>query len=102
MMGIVVVVLFIGVVFYIYSYDLLSYEFLVQYQLFMISWIYLCEGCIIDEFVKEWWFFVFVEEILDLVKQVFILVEDKNFYQYVGYDVCGIVVVFVEVVWFCG
>lgn len=90
-------VFLLGGIFFIYDKDLLIYEMLLQYIFKIISWIYFGEGWIIDEFVVECCLFMFVDEIFDIVKYVFVLVEDQNFFIYLGYDICGIVVVVVEV-----
>ncbi|MCA0918892.1 penicillin-binding protein 1A [Pseudooceanicola nanhaiensis] len=88
-MGIMVVALSIGAVFWIYGQDLPSHESLAQYQPKTISRIYSGEGQIIDEFAVERRIFVPADEIPDLVKEAFISAEDKNFYTHGGYDTRG-------------
>lgn len=95
-MGVVVVALSIGAVFYVYGQDLPSHEALAQYRPPTISRIYSAEGQIIDEFARERRLFVPAEEIPDLVKQAFISAEDKNFYNHKGYDPRGMAAAAVE------
>jgi penicillin-binding protein 1A len=97
-MGLAVVALSIGAVFYIYGRDLPSHESLAQYKPPTISRIYSGEGRIIDEFAKERRLFVPAEEIPPLVKQAFISAEDKNFYTHKGYDARGMAAALVEAV----
>ena len=78
-MGVVMVALTIGGVFWMYSRDLPSHESLAQYKPPTISRIYSGEGHLIDEFAKERRLFASADEIPDLVKQAFISAEDKNF-----------------------
>ena len=89
-MGVGMVVLSIGAVFWVYGKDLPSHESLAQYSPPTISRIYSGQGQIIDEFAKERRLFTPAEDIPDLVKQAFISAEDKNFYQHDGYDLRGI------------
>ncbi|WP_299041366.1 PBP1A family penicillin-binding protein [uncultured Tateyamaria sp.] len=89
-MGIAMVALSIGAVFWMYGRDLPSHESLAQYQPATISRIYSGEGQIIDEFAQERRLFAPAETIPDLVKQAFISAEDKNFYTHEGYDLRGI------------
>ena len=97
-MGLAVVALSIGAVFWMYGRDLPSHEALAQYKPPTISRIYSGEGQIIDEFAKERRLFVPSDEIPDLVKQAFISAEDKNFYSHSGYDARGIAAAAVEAV----
>jgi penicillin-binding protein 1A len=90
-LGLAVVALSIGAVFWIYGQDLPSHESLAQYKPPTISRIYSGEGQIIDEFAKERRLCTPADEIPDLVKQAFISAEDKNFYTHKGYDARGIV-----------
>ncbi|GIT85590.1 penicillin-binding protein 1A [Roseobacter sp. OBYS 0001] len=89
-MGLGMVVLSIGAIFWVYGKDLPSHESLAQYAPPTISRIYSGQGQIIDEFAKERRLFTPAEDIPDLVKQAFISAEDKNFYQHDGYDLRGI------------
>ncbi|SEO69181.1 penicillin-binding protein 1A [Salinihabitans flavidus] len=89
-MGVAIVALSIGAVFYMYGRDLPSHEALAQYKPPTISRIYSARGRIIDEFAKERRLFVPAEEIPVLIKQAFISAEDKNFYSHAGYDTRGI------------
>ena len=89
-MGLGVVALSIGAVFWIYGQDLPSHESLSQYKPPTISRISSTEGRIIDEFAKERRLFAPADEIPDLVKHAFISAEDKNFYSHAGYDARGI------------
>ncbi|MCI5095535.1 MAG: transglycosylase domain-containing protein, partial [Rhodobacteraceae bacterium] len=89
-LGIAMVALTIGGVFWMYGRDLPSHESLARYQPPTISRIYSGEGHLIDEFAKERRLFTPSEEIPDLVKQAFISAEDKNFYSHKGYDMRGI------------
>ncbi|MDC0737205.1 PBP1A family penicillin-binding protein [Cognatishimia sp. SS12] len=97
-MGLAVVALSIGAVFFIYGQDLPSHESLAQYQPPTISRIYSGEGRIIDEFAKERRLFIPADEIPDLVKNAFISAEDKHFYEHSGYDARGIAAAAVEAV----
>ena len=83
-MGLAVIALSIGGVFWIYGQELPSHESLAQYKPPTISRIYSGEGRIIDEFARERRLFVPADEIPDLVKQAFISAEDKNFYTHKG------------------
>lgn len=89
-MGILFAALSVGAVFWMYSRDLPSFEFLASYQPKMISRIYNGDGRMIDEFAHERRLFAASEDIPDIVKQAFISAEDKNFYTHHGYDVLGI------------
>ncbi|MEX0365352.1 MAG: penicillin-binding protein 1A [Ruegeria sp.] len=89
-MGIAMIALSIGAVFWMYGRDLPSHESLAQYQPATISRIYSGEGQIIDEFAQERRLFAPADTIPDLVKQAFISAEDKNFYTHEGYDLRGI------------
>jgi len=95
-MGIALVAISIGAVFYVYGQDLPSHEALAQYRPPTISRIYSGEGKIIDEFARERRLFVPAEEIPDLVKRAFISAEDKNFYQHKGYDARGMMAAAIE------
>ncbi len=89
-LGVFMVMLTLGGIFWMYSRDLPSHESLAQYQPPMISRIYSGEGRLIDEFARERRLFTPAEEIPDLIKQAFISAEDKNFYVHKGYDTRGI------------
>ncbi|GAA6190786.1 penicillin-binding protein [Phaeobacter gallaeciensis] len=89
-LGIFMVALTLGGVFWMYGRDLPSHESLAQYKPPTISRIYSGEGNLIDEFAKERRLFTPADEIPDLVKQAFISAEDKNFYTHKGYDMRGI------------
>ena len=97
-LGVAMVALTIGAVFWIYGRDLPSHESLAQYQPPTISRIYSGEGHLIDEFAKERRLFTPSDEIPDLVKQAFISAEDKNFYSHSGYDARGIAAAAIEAV----
>lgn len=97
-LGIAMVALTIGGVFWMYSRDLPSHESLAQYKPPTISRIYSGEGQLIDEFAKERRLFVPASDIPDLVKQAFISAEDKNFYTHAGYDMRGIAAAGIEAV----
>ncbi|WP_147104383.1 penicillin-binding protein 1A [Tateyamaria sp. syn59] len=89
-MGVAMIALSVGAVFWMYGRDLPSHESLAQYQPATISRIYSGEGQIIDEFAQERRLFAPADTIPDLVKQAFISAEDKNFYTHDGYDLRGI------------
>ncbi|WP_292287700.1 penicillin-binding protein 1A [Marivita sp.] len=89
-LGVMMVALGVGGVFWMYGRDLPSHESLAQYSPPTISRIYSVEGKIIDEFAQERRLFTPANEIPDLVKQAFISAEDKNFYDHQGYDLRGI------------
>jgi penicillin-binding protein 1A len=90
-MGLMMIALTIGAVFWVYGRDLPSHEHLAQYTPPTISRIYSAEGRVIDEFAQERRLFTPAAEIPDLVKHAFISAEDKNFYSHKGYDPRGIV-----------
>jgi penicillin-binding protein 1A len=90
-MGLMMIALTIGAVFWIYGRDLPSHEHLAQYTPPTISRIYSAEGRVIDEFAQERRLFTPAAEIPELVKHAFISAEDKNFYTHKGYDPRGIV-----------
>nr|WP_245216394.1 PBP1A family penicillin-binding protein [Sagittula salina] len=89
-MGVMMIALTIGAVFWMYGRDLPSHEHLAQYTPPTISRIYSREGRVIDEFAQERRLFTPANEIPDLIKNAFISAEDKNFYTHKGYDVRGI------------
>ncbi|WP_227269652.1 penicillin-binding protein 1A [Roseobacter weihaiensis] len=89
-LGVGMVVLTIGAIFWVYGQDLPSHGSLAQYAPPTISRIYSGEGRIIDEFAKERRLFTPADAIPDLVKQAFISAEDKNFYTHDGYDLRSI------------
>ena len=89
-LGVAMLALVVGAVFYMYGRDLPSYEVLSQYTPKTISRIYNQEGQIIDEYAVERRLFTPAEEIPDIVKQAFISAEDKNFYTHAGFDPRGI------------
>ncbi|MEM9709785.1 MAG: PBP1A family penicillin-binding protein [Pseudomonadota bacterium] len=89
-LGLVMVVLSVGAVFYIYGRDLPDHEQLAQYQPATLSRIYSTEGRIMDEFARERRIYAPADDIPDLVKQAFISAEDKNFYKHSGFDARGI------------
>ncbi|AHD01217.1 penicillin-binding protein 1A [Leisingera methylohalidivorans] len=97
-LGVAMVALTIGAVFWIYGRDLPSHDSLAQYQPPTISRIYSGEGHMIDEFAKERRLFTPSADIPDLVKQAFISAEDKNFYSHSGYDARGIAAAAIEAV----
>ena len=97
-LGLAMMALTIGAVFYMYGRDLPSYEVLSQYTPKTISRIYSGEGNIIDEFATERRLFTPAEEIPDLVKQAFISAEDKNFYTHNGFDARGMAAALVDAV----
>ncbi|SDC88846.1 penicillin-binding protein 1A [Ruegeria marina] len=97
-LGIFMVALTIGGIFWMYGRDLPSHESLAEYKPPTISRIYSSEGHLIDEFAKERRLFTPSDEIPDLVKQAFISAEDKNFYSHQGYDIRGIAAAGIEAV----
>ena len=90
-MGLLFAALTVGGIFYMYSRDLPSHDFLLTYAPKTISRIYSAEGRIMDEFATERRLFVPVSDIPDLVKEAFISAEDKRFYTHNGYDVEGMI-----------
>jgi penicillin-binding protein 1A len=89
-MGLGMIALTVGAVFWMYGRDLPSHESLAEYTPPTISRIYSGQGRIIDEFAKERRLFAPVDTIPDLIKQAFVSAEDKNFYEHDGYDLRGI------------
>ena len=97
-LGVALIALSIGAVFWVYGRDLPSHESLAQYKPPTISRIYSGEGHLIDEFSQERRLFAPADEIPDLIKQAFISAEDKNFYSHKGYDTRGIAAAAIEAV----
>ena len=97
-LGLAMMALTLGAIFYMYGRGLPSYDVLSQYAPKTISRIYSSEGRIIDEFASERRLFTPSEEIPDIVKQAFISAEDKNFYSHPGYDLRGMAAAFVDAV----
>ncbi|MFX0541042.1 penicillin-binding protein 1A [Roseovarius sp. S4756] len=97
-MGIMMIALSIGAIFYIYGRDLPSHQSLANYTPPTISRIFSGEGRIIDEFSRERRLYTPAEEIPTLVKEAFISAEDKNFYSHGGYDARGIAAAVIEAV----
>ena len=89
-LGLMMIALAVGAIFWVYGRDLPSHASLAQYTPPTISRIYSGEGRIIDEFAQERRLFVPADDIPVLVKQAFISAEDKNFYSHKGYDTRGI------------
>ncbi|MDO5756212.1 MAG: transglycosylase domain-containing protein, partial [Rhodobacterales bacterium] len=95
-MGIMLIALSIGAIFYIYGRDLPSHQSLANYTPPTISRIFSGEGRIIDEFSRERRLYTPAEDIPDLVKEAFISAEDKNFYTHGGYDARSIAAAAIE------
>ncbi len=97
-MGLMMIALSIGAIFYVYGRDLPSHQSLANYTPPTISRIFSGEGRIIDEFSRERRLFTPAEEIPALIKEAFISAEDKNFYSHGGYDARGIAAAAIEAV----
>ena len=97
-MGLGMIALTIGAIFWMYGRDLPSHESLAEYTPPTISRIYSGQGRIIDEFAKERRLFAPADTIPDLIKQAFVSAEDKNFYQHDGYDLRGIAAAAIDAV----
>ncbi|MBT9382639.1 PBP1A family penicillin-binding protein [Pseudooceanicola sp. CBS1P-1] len=97
-LGLAMVALSVGAIFWVYGRDLPSHESLAQYQPKTISRIYNGEGQLIDEFAKERRLYTPADEIPKLVKDAFISAEDKNFYTHQGYDPRGIAAAILEAI----
>lgn len=97
-MGLGMVALTIGAIFWVYGRDLPSHESLAEYTPPTISRIYSGQGRIIDEFAKERRLFAPADTIPDLIKQAFVSAEDKNFYEHDGYDLRGIAAAAIDAV----
>lgn len=97
-MGMGMIALTIGAIFWMYGRDLPSHESLAEYTPPTISRIYSGQGRIIDEFAKERRLFAPADTIPDLIKQAFVSAEDKNFYQHDGYDLRGIAAAAIDAV----
>jgi len=89
--GLVMLALTIGAVFWMYGQDLPGFASLSNYEPETLSTIYSRQGKVMDEFAKERRIFTPIDEIPDLVKEAFISAEDKNFYTHHGYDPLGII-----------
>ena len=72
-LGIAMVALSVGGVFWMYGRDLPSHESLAQYKPPTISRIYSGEGKMIDEFARERRLFVPSDEIPELVKEALVV-----------------------------
>lgn len=88
--GLVLVALVVGAVFYMYGRDLPDTDQLANYEPATLSRVYSGQGALMDEFAKERRIFTPIDEIPDLVKHAFISAEDKNFYTHLGFDPVGI------------
>lgn len=97
-LGIAMVAVTIGAVFWMYGRDLPSHESLSQYTPPTISRIYSGEGNLIDEFAQERRLFTPAEDIPDLVKHAFVSAEDKAFFTHAGYDPRQIAAAFVDAI----
>ena len=97
-LGLVMVAIGVGAIFFAYGKDLPDHESLADYLPPTISSIYSTEGRIIDEFAEERRIYAPAEEIPDLVKHAFISAEDKNFYEHQGFDLRGIAAAIYEAV----
>lgn len=89
--GVVLVALILGAVFFMYGSDLPNHERLASYEPKTISKIYSIEGKVMDEFAQERRLYTPIDEIPDIVKYAFISAEDKNFYHHKGYDPLGMI-----------
>ena len=87
--GVVLVALIIGAVFFMYGRDLPDHERLANYEPATISRVYSIEGRVMDEFARERRLYTPIDEIPDVIKNAFISAEDKHFYQHKGYDPLG-------------
>ncbi len=97
-MGVMMIAISIGAIFYIYGRDLPSHQSLANYTPPTISRIFSGEGRIIDEFSRERRLYTPAEEIPAMIKEAIISAEDKNFYSHGGYDARGIAVAIVEAI----
>jgi len=97
-LGLAMIAVTVGAIFWVYGRDLPSHDSLAQYAPPTISRIYSGDGDLIDEFARERRLFTPAEEIPDMVKQAFISAEDKNIYAHQGYDPRGIAAAAVEAV----
>ncbi len=89
--GVVLVALILGAVFFMYGSDLPDHARLASYEPKTISKIYSSEGKVMDEFAQERRLYTPIDEIPDVVKYAFISAEDKNFYRHKGYDPLGMI-----------
>ncbi len=88
--GLVVLGVVLGGVFYMYSKDLPNHEQLANYEPKTLSRVYSGQGNLMDEFAKERRIFTPIDEIPAVIKHAFISAEDKNFYNHQGFDIQGI------------
>lgn len=89
--GVVLVSLILGAIFFMYGRDLPDHARLASYEPATISRIYSIEGKVMDEFARERRLYTPIDEIPDVVKHAFISAEDKNFYHHKGYDPLGMI-----------
>ncbi|MEM8803001.1 MAG: transglycosylase domain-containing protein, partial [Pseudomonadota bacterium] len=97
-LGLVMVALTVGGIFYVYGKDLPEVEPLATYQPPTLTRIYSPEGRIIDEYAEQRRIYIPFDEIPDTVKAAFISAEDKNFYEHAGFDLRGIAAALYEAV----
>ena len=97
-LGLFMVALTIGGIFYVYGKDLPEVEPLATYQPPTLTRIYSPEGRIIDEYAEQRRIYIPFDEIPDTVKAAFISAEDKNFYEHAGFDLRGIAAAVYEAV----
>ncbi|AZQ67148.1 PBP1A family penicillin-binding protein [Silicimonas algicola] len=89
-LGLLMVALVGGAVFYVYGRDLPDVAPLANYQPPTLTRIYSPEGRIIDEYAAQRRIYIPYDEIPDTVKNAFISAEDKRFWTHGGFDIQGI------------
>ncbi len=76
--------------FFYYGRGLPDYEYLRDYEPFVLNRMYTCEGEVLYEYAREKRIFVPLHAIPERVIQAFLAAEDRNFYYHFGLDFMGI------------
>lgn len=79
-------VAFIAIIIHNYAQDLPEHEQLKEYKPAIVTRLYAGDGRLMEEYAREKRVFVPIKQVPDLIKNAFIAVEDKNFYEHEGVD----------------
>ncbi|MCB9979893.1 MAG: penicillin-binding protein 1A [Rhodospirillales bacterium] len=86
LLGAIAALGFVAILFQYYASDLPDYKQLKNYAPPIVTRLYAGDGRLMAEYAQEKRVFIPIDEIPDQVKNAFIAVEDKNFYQHEGVD----------------
>ena len=86
LLGAIAGVAAVAVIFHNYAKDLPDHSQLKQYAPPIVTRLYAGDGRLLQEYAREKRIFIPIEQIPDHVKNAFIAVEDKNFYEHRGVD----------------